>query len=240
MRLHRLLNRSLLQRTLVFSALFVSIGIDIGTIPSSAIQFVPPQTDEQADPRDRPRGGGARPTCNDMNALVCLPESILAIVPESAPLGLTLSESPKLWFFSPYDSDEPIEGSFELLNEQEELVWQDSSIQLPSEAGFFSYQIPPEANLEAGQTYRWYFITHLDPDQPSTDVLLSARLKYQSAQLANLEQSSVAEVQTLADKGIWYDMVTGLAQAEQEQQDLWQSFLSKNGFEDLTSYPVYE
>ncbi len=235
MRFTRLLLRS-------FAAIVLAASLVPRIPPATArsIQFVPPQTDEDSDPRDRPRGGGSRPICDESNALSCTQSSMVALVPPSNATGLTLSASPRLWFFSPYETAESIQTSFELVDSQGQIVWQ-TKIPLVSQPSIFSYQIPPEANLRLGETYRWYLTVHLDPDQPATDVLLSARLTYRAIPefFSTTEALSLAYIQRLADRGIWYDMVTALAQIDSIERSLWESFLVNHGFADLVQYPIH-
>lgn len=213
----------------------------------SGIQFVPPQTEEESDPRDRPRGGGSRPICNpsDPQDLKCIQRQMMALVPQSpstqASWGLRGSATPMIWFFSPFESDNPVQSSFELIDADGQVVWQDSTVQLPAQPGFFAYQIPAQASLTSGETYRWYLSVQIDPDQPSADVLLTARLTYQhSPQASNLESPPSAEsIQRLASQGFWYDTVTALAEISSVNGTHWKNFLRNHGFPDLVEEPIH-
>ena len=231
----------LLLQSFAAIGLAASLVQQIPPAMARSIQFVPPQTDENSDPSDRPRGGGSRPICHEFNTLTCIQSSMVALVPPSNATGLTLSATPRLWFFSPYETTESIQASFELVDSQGQIVWQASKIPLVSQPSIFSYQIPSHANLRLGETYRWYLTVHLDPDQPATDVLLSARLIYQAIPefSSATETSSLAHIQRLADRGIWYDMVTALAQMDSIERSLWESFLVSHGFPELVQYPIH-
>ena len=143
------------------------------------IQFIPPQTEEESDPRDRPRGGGSRPICSrDLSPdLTCSNAKMIALFPggdrTQRAWGLTQSATPSIWFFSPYSITTQVTGAIDIVDENDAVIWHQDGIKLPPNPSFFAVSIPEAANLQPRQTYRWYFRVLLDPEQPSASALLS-------------------------------------------------------------------
>jgi len=70
--------------------------------------------------------------------------------------------------------------------------------------------------LEPGKSYQWSIALVLDPDQRSSDILSSGRVRYEeiSTELAERLQQSTPEqaVYIYAERGYWYDAIATLSE----------------------------
>lgn len=253
---HRVLNLYS-RKTLIMIALMLA-GFYLMALPwetqaaeppeilnNSSVHFQPPDTQEDSAPQDRPKGGGARPACVDSsNPLpVCTDLSLMALVPFpqlGQAWGQTIAESPTLWFYNPYAPSAIHSLEFELWDENNHLIAQDSNIPIPSAPGIIRYRIP--VSLNSGQTYRWYFLLRFDPNNPSLDEQVSGRIQritLSAQQMRQLQTASpMQQAQQLAEAGIWYDTLVALAQTYPIHPEIWSNFLQTVGLQSVSAEPL--
>ncbi|MDJ0707135.1 MAG: DUF928 domain-containing protein [Leptolyngbyaceae cyanobacterium MO_188.B28] len=223
------------------------------------IYYQPPDTQENSDPQDRPRGGGSRPPCSEseMSPAPCADLELTALVPfpeivkddsqgsaakQPAAWGRTIAEIPAFWYYIPYPATAIHSAEFELLDDNDNLIFRDPSVQLAETPGVIGYHPNLEAPLEVGKTYNWHLILHIDPDNPSLDEYVSGRIQRvalppeQVAQLDTL--SPLQQADLLAEAGIWYDTLTALAKVYQDAPTAWISLLKQVELDEIAEEPI--
>lgn len=123
------------------------------------------------NPPPPPAGGNQTPGTSRDSCLTGLP--LVALSP-SANFGLTVSPRPTLWFYIPEISEEfrgTLTGYFGLLNSDDEPVFDEIILTLPSEAGYVGFTVPEEFELTVGENYEWYFeFNHCEESEPALSV----------------------------------------------------------------------
>ena len=223
------------------------------------IYFDPPDTGEESAPEDRPRGGGSRPPCSDveispapcadleLTALVPFPEIVKddgqgTLVKQPAAWGQTISETPTFWYYIPYPSAAVHGAEFELLDVDDNLIFRDPAVQLAETPGVIGYLPALEAPLEVGKTYHWHLILHIDPENPSLDEYVSGRIQrvdFSPEQAEQLETASpLQQADLLAEAGIWYDTLTALAKVYKDSPAAWIALLQQVELDEIAEEPI--
>ena len=236
----------------------------------TSIRFIPPPP-----PPDRSaagdRGEAASRGCDNSD------RSLVALVPsyqqtidlnkeETIPVtkvwGLTTSEYPTFWFFIPYEQSAISSIEFVLKDESEqpsETIYR-SFLSKPKTPGIVSVSTkthtPP---LKIGQVnqpvmYHWFLKVRVkcNPQQPAQLHFVEGwieRTDLNSKTGDHFEQlTSLEKVVFYAEKGIWHDAVTNLAElslAQTNDDDLdvlaeWKSLLQSVDLENLANYPLID
>lgn len=217
-------------------------------------RYVPPKPPTRGVPGNAGGGGGSR-SCmgvakrsqtqmlNGLNALV--PEYKTA--KETSVWGVTLSERPTLWFYIPYKSSGI--ASMELvLQDRDEETLQTIPVAIPETPGIVGVTLlSNKPGLEIGKDYNWFFKVRGKCAEDvgafvegwitrtAADSTLTSQLK----QLPRDRQAAL-----LAEKGIWYDALTILAELHRSEPDHatgkadWNALLAETGMEPLASIPL--
>lgn len=227
---------------------------------SLQIHFQQPDTGEESAPQDRPRGGGSRPPCAELQigAFPCADLNLTALVPfpeivqediqghlleQPAAWGRTIAAAPTFWFYIPYSSAAVHSAEFELWDDENHLIVQNSSIQISETPGVISYRPSLEAPLEVGKTYRWHLLLRFDPETPSLDEYVSGRVQRIAfpGQMEQLETASpLQQASLLAEAGIWYDTLTALAKVHIDAPAVWIALLQQVGLDAIAEEPIVD
>lgn len=151
--------------------------------------------------------------------------------------GYTLTGHPTFWFYIPYDAKSINAGRFSIENEQGEAVWK-VDFKMPKTPGLVKVSIPPTAKpLETNKTYRWQMIVFCNSERASNQNFVFETgivQRIDDSALQNRLNAATAEekLSVYADRQVWYDATTNLAQVRQSPQ--WSEFLKSIGLEPLS------
>ncbi|BAZ28704.1 hypothetical protein NIES4074_11380 [Cylindrospermum sp. NIES-4074] len=188
-----------------------------------------PRGENKGTPTGRVRGGAGRGQCpviasvdtaeTQLTALVPtisnpLDKETLRLKPKSSQIvwGKTFEAYPTFWFYIPYEYEESeLEAKFVLLDEDKRIVTgpiflkpsKDNSSGKPRLAKF---TLPKQQPLEIGKQYNWYFSIICDERKPSRNPGVAGWI-----QRVKLDIIAPKNYLYYAEKGIWYDTVTRLA-----------------------------
>ncbi len=176
--------------------------------------FVPPDYSGEA-PVGRKRGAGTRGGCEEIAKLHLIP-----LIPEDS-RGLTVSESPRLWFYYKTGSEaiaenSPVTGQMILKDVTTQETTQ-LDITLPARSRLFSLPLP--SSLQTGHWYNWY----LSIDCANSDKKMIA---ISDGLIKRVEEDNSTSERDYAQQGIWYDAVAVLAEAKCEKPMAWNGLLS--------------
>jgi hypothetical protein len=213
------------------------------------VTFEPPRGDA---PRDT-RGGASRgDTCSTLTAAEAstanAPQVFTLLSPTNAQ-GLTLAEHPQFFIYVP-TTDAP--SLFFTLKDAEGTVQYQATLPLQKYDGVIQVSLPDSApKLEAGKSYQWGAALlcsgRLRPDSPFVSGWVKrvestpALAQQLTATMAPLERAAV-----YGANGLWYDMLSTLAQLRQEQPENaalasnWEQVLGAGGLEAIATKPVVQ
>ena len=237
-----------------------------------SLSFVPPTPPPQSDrgaPSGRRVGGSSR---NGKCPVSAANKQLTALVPE-APMqskskiepkdstlkteklvwGLTVDQSPTLWFYVPYALTPKLSMEFLLQDEEGKEVY-DSSVKVSktTPAGIVSLPLSATAvTLRVGKMYHWYFLIKCgDPDELDTSSTVDGwveRVDQLDPTLASQLQGTEPQerrVALYAKSGIWYDAVTALAKLrsvhpeDAKLSNDWVSLLDSVDLSSIASEPI--
>jgi Domain of Unknown Function (DUF928) len=174
--------------------------------------------------------------------------------------GLTTSEYPDFWFYTPYSKASIDKISFTLRSQDNKVVYNSAEL-IPKKPGFFYVSLPPKsAPLITDQFYQWELKLTLKPETNLENVAvkkneeisvqgwiqkadLSSSLGGQIKQLAPIRQAAL-----YAENGLWYDALAILAKLRREKpQDLdiqkdWENILRSVDLDRLADkrFAIYD
>ena len=175
-----------------------------------------------------------------------LAQAMLPVTPSSF-YGLTLSERPLIMAYVPASSAQ--QAIFRLKNESQAVIYE-QIVPLSGETGILAIQLPDEAPvLQVGEYYQW-FVTlqtddYLTPSSPFVDAWIKRIEPTEAIAQAMESDDAIAQAETLAQEGIWYDAAAVLA-VIQDQQTVapelssvhWNELLSSVGLDTLIETPL--
>ncbi|WP_421654746.1 DUF928 domain-containing protein [Leptothermofonsia sp. ETS-13] len=239
-----------LFNTLYFPSLLVAQGRAI-----NSLQFKMPSPPSRGTPIGRYRGGASRGSCPQvelpLTALVPF-EQKLAFKEQGEPIinvwGLTVSEHPTFWFYVPYENGSTYLAEFVLQDEDEVDVYR-SAIALSDRSGIVSVQMPSTAPaLELNKPYHWFFKIYCNQNKKDAPIFVEGMVQRVSLGNADTQQiepiDSLAKADFYAQKGIWYDTVTTLANLRYSKPTdptltaNWTSLLQSIGLKDVALAPL--
>lgn len=125
------------------------------------------QSNQQSSPwGDEPHTGSststdARGNCPGVST------PLVALMPDIN-YGRSVSSTPTLWFYVPYDSETISRGEFVLQDEDHNNVIEPQAFTLSNTPGFVSLMIPSsESPLKTNQSYHWFFELYCEEDSSS-------------------------------------------------------------------------
>ena len=175
------------------------------------LRFERPRLPRNIGSPPRGRGGGSRGDCPYR------PEfpPMMALVPGNA-TKLTVRESPTVWVYVPYATDEVNQGKFYLQNEDGRQEFFRVDVQLPPTPGVVGIQFPSTYRLTLNQIYQWNF----EIDCPTQDETQSQRAivigfiqRIDPPEPIDVapQESSLDRVAFYALAGIWHEAIDTLA-----------------------------
>ena len=188
-----------------------------------------------------PKGApGKRADAGSRSGCPVLDECLVALVPATN-IGLTIAERPTFWFYVPYQPSAKSFGKFQLLNEQQKVIYE-TSTRIIGTPGIIGINLPRP--LETNKRYQWVFSFIYDTDA-TVDASVSVNGSVKRISLApelrkKLESAKTPQQKMLlyADNGLWYDLLTTLIkERRQKPQDVQ---LTNNWKELLEQSPEVE
>ena len=192
--------------------------------------------------RSGERGGGAsRGNCPVSD------RPLTALVPKIN-LGLTTESHPTFWFYIPDEMASVDEAKFTLLDDENNPIIYELSIELSETSGFVSVSLPDTATpLEVDRKYHWFFDLQCDEDEPSKNPTVDGwiqRVEPNPTLASELEETPDTEDYVIyANHGIWFDALTGLIQQYRTQAENpileadWLALLEAACLEEISATP---
>jgi hypothetical protein len=172
-------------------------------------------------------------------------ELLWALVPRLDVEAQTVSDSPTLWFYVPYQASDFEEMQFVLWDASQNTISQMSFTATTVLPGVISVQ--PEASLQVGQSYEWRFILTCGGDTSLTVSGWITRIE-QSPELTNdlaAATTPQAQATAYARHGIWFEALTVLSNLHHTRSDEatlsdWSDLLVEVGLESLVIEPIVD
>ncbi len=184
-----------------------------------------------------PKGApGKRADAGSRSGCPVLDKRLVALVPATN-IGLTIAERPTFWFYVPYQPSAKNFGKFQLLNEQQKVIYE-TSTQLIGTPGIISINLP--RSLETNKRYQWVFSFICDTEASAANVSVSVYGSVERVSLMplrkKLESAKTPQQKMLlyAENGLWYDLLTTLINERcQKPQDVqlansWKELLEQS------------
>lgn len=175
------------------------------------------------------------------------PISLRALVPARG--GVTVAPYPTFWFYipPPADLDATLEGYFVLEDAANRPVYE-TRLLLPKTETLLAIELPGETlpPLEIGKSYRWFFtVWNVAPACGNTVGGTVERVESDPGLKAALENATFRErPQLYADRGIWYDSISTLAELRRTNPTdttlttQWYDLLRSVGLEEFAAVPL--
>lgn len=196
----------------------------------------PPAPPPSPPPNDTRPGGGLNPQDTSCNSLS---RSIRALLPVTNPV-LTTTNSPTFLFYVPFTADQIQFGEFTLLTwPGEEQRLHQVRFTLPQTPGIVSVSLPPQTELQEGNSYRWYFQLYCQ-DGTGTQPDLTVNGMVQRVALTPERERQIQD----AMPNIWYDALAQVAAQLQtspndaQLREKWRSLLQTIEAEDLAQEAI--
>lgn len=183
-----------------------------------------------------PKGApGKRADAGSRSGCPVLDKRLVALVPATN-IGLSIAERPTFWFYVPYQPSAKSIGKFQLLNEQQKLIYE-TSARVTGTPGIIGINLPRA--LETNKRYQWVFSFICDTQAPP-DANVSVNGFVERVSLAplrkKLETAKTPQQKMLlyAENGLWYDLLTTLINGRrQKPQDVqlannWKELLEQS------------
>lgn len=210
------------------------------------LRFKRPKLPPNLGSPPRGRGGGSRGDCPYKPEL----PPMTALIPGNA-TKLTVRESPTVWVYVPYTSEEVSQGEFYLQNEDGKQEFFRVNFQLPRTPGVVGIQFPSNYSLTLNKIYQWNF----ELDCPTENELeyrraivigVIQRIDPSAVIEEQPESSSLEQVNFYALAGIWYEAIDRLARLKlnSNERDLiemeWNNLLRDENIllEEIADAPV--
>jgi hypothetical protein len=224
----------------------------------STLRFTPPPPPNRGTPTGRSRGGASRGECPEVSkpltALVPATQKTLgekqAENPASTALeyvwGLTVAESPTLWFYVPYSLTAKLDIEFVLQDDKHNYVYKTRFAASQTQPGIVKLRLPSTvAPLEVGKMYHWYFIIDCNQNAPPLVEGWVQRVAPPPTLASQLQKATPRErIALYAANGIWHDALTSLAELRSANpQDAmltadWVSLLQSVGLDAIAHEPM--
>lgn len=226
------------------------------------IQFNPPQESAPALAR-RQESRSRCPCYNSINTLT-------ALLPPTS-LALTTTDHPTFFLYVPHATakiinkkDNPgcnktaensnvresFEVEFELVNEQEEKLYQ-TAFTIVGTPGIISFTLPQSAPpLELNKYYKWYFEVICDSEDRSGDSVVSGwtrRVEVNPSLAKDLTKAAAIDRPAIyAQSGLWHETIASLAELRKSNPNnlllvtAWVELLKSVGLEKISQEPFVD
>jgi hypothetical protein len=201
----------------------------------------PPAPPSKGVPGNRTVSASMSGNSCDLNLVALAPQFNPDKSTEKSVWGQTTASYPTFWFFIPATSPST-QLEFSLQNEAGKDIYR-TNIPVPSQAGVIGVQIPSSSPaLAANQKYIWTFNAQVKCEtSKSTRVHVNGWVTRVNLP-GVISQKNKSEI--YAQKGIWYDAVTSLAQQRlqnpQDRQLLedWSDLLGSANLKGISQQPL--
>lgn len=219
-----------------------------GFIGSLSVLVSPGVT--EARPLGSPKGnsstGAVRGACPALDTKL-QNRKLLALVDAKDP-SLTTQARPTFWMYLPFTRTEDITtAEFELFDENMSSVLSKAKITvpLPNKAGLARFTLPSqELQLTPEKEYFWVFRVVCDKDDRSGNPTVSGWIKRVTpeATLVNRLKSipQADQYKLFAEKNIWFDQISLLAQYSTQHSQEWTKLLTAFGLQSIAQQAVIE
>ena len=168
--------------------------------------------------------------------------------------GQTVEEQPTFWFYVPYNAENVKTAKFTLLQANSyyvrEPVLQEPikpiEIALAETPGIIKFRLPYK--LEIDKPYNWYFSIICDPQKPSRNPGVKGwiqRVEKSPELVKDLETlPPVQKYLAYGERGIWFELITNLAESYQSHQGdktlrlEWNELLNFFQWSELAQEPI--
>ncbi|MGK7933254.1 MAG: DUF928 domain-containing protein [Microcystaceae cyanobacterium] len=184
-------------------------------------------------------GGGTRG--EDRNCLYQTENStpLVAIMPNRENFAKTASLTPVVYVHVP--DTIATQAELVIVNSSNQEVYH-TQFNLPKTSGIMKVQIPTEANLTAGNTYKWSFMIICDPLYRYKDKYVSGQMEVvklpQSTENRLNNVSPLEKAQVYATSELWFETLDTIAQLQPQETQAWVSLLTSVGLESLSEKPL--
>ncbi len=163
-------------------------------------------------------------------------QQLTALIPETKATGwlTTLSETPIIWFYIPYDSSQVVSIEFTLNSQDEKTTVYRGQLSTLQSPGVVGLQLPASVKLEPNKGYYWYL--HLSCKQQGKRLIRETV----EGNLFKLDSTDARRSQVkVASAEIWYDALTVVASRRATTTDPdWERLLTSIGRADLVKQPI--
>ncbi|MEH2360715.1 DUF928 domain-containing protein [Nostoc sp.] len=191
------------------------------------------------------RSGGCKPTKLDLTALVPFSKQADSVINV---WGQTTLERPSWFFYVPYTKNLPYAVKFELQDQDSNKIYQ-KAIALPDKPGVIRVSLPTTAPaLAVDKQYHWYLTINCDKEENSPPAFVDGVIQRVELNPATVKELGMTEplkrYAIYAQKGIWYEALTILAQLRQKNpqdaalQTEWRNLLSSIHLDDIAAEPI--
>ncbi len=194
-----------------FSKLYkiLSLTLLLSSVASNAIAQ---ESDYNGFPTGEQEGGGVRGKVNNCSSYTSYP---VPLIPQNSQT-LTTSATPKL-FFDVSDIQQAVDLDFLLLNQNDEIVYQDL-LQADNKSGLVSLNVSDKNNsdsLKINDSYYWYVVQKCeDTDNPKIVANGSLkRIELEDKLIQKLTGASLVEkINIYREANIWQEALENLTQ----------------------------
>ena len=153
-----------------------------------------------------------------------------------------MAERPTFWAYLPQTSAKQVVLSVQKEDASYHVQW---IFPAPEASGIFSFQPPADAPpLKVGETYLWAVVLVCGERPNPNDPAIAAWVKRVSPSQLLSSGTPLDQVSRNAEQGLWYDMVTALAQERKSQPSdpvltqTWADVLKSQGLEPISQEPI--
>lgn len=220
----------------------LSVTVSFQALAETVVQFQPPQ----GGAPDGTRGGASRGDTVCVQNPSGQDQLLRALTPTDSNYGLTLAERPQFFAYVPATMAQ--KALFVLKDDRGNTLHQ-QVITIAGNGRIMPIKLAEQLPaLEVGRTYEWgiAILCHgkLQIDSPFTSAWIQ-RISPPAEVLPYIEQPpSLQKVIALGQYGIWYDMLSTLAQLQQQRQNVaiasstWRQLLQSVGLREISTVPL--
>ncbi|BAZ08537.1 hypothetical protein NIES4071_03420 [Calothrix sp. NIES-4071] len=225
---------------LLFASLLVLINTPYVTAQSTPPRFNSilrnlrraPSLKYKLPPKGAP---GQRTDAGSRSECSALDGRLVALVPPTN-IGLTAAMRPTFWFYIPSKADKSALGKFQLLDDEENVVYT-TNIAINT-SDITSINLPLNLSLEVGKKYQWVLSFTCNSSTQASALVYGyierVAVDDQMQQRLNTATTERDRIIIYGENGLWFDMLTALiTQIRNQPQDLQ----LRQDWEDLLKSP---
>ncbi len=232
-------NKSIFRFLLLSRVLLISCSLlTIWGIPSLAeVTFNPPG----AQAPKRSSGGASRSNLCGFATKPTNSASVTPLLPKTN-IGFTVEERPTIFIYVPPTTAKKVLFTFQ---EEDAKNYFQINLPLPEKPGVVGVKLPDSVPaLKINKNYKWSLIIVCTEDLETDSPWVSGWVRRVQTNQSLILPGSLDSVSQLAKSGIWYDLLSTLAQLRRSQpnnQDVshaWQDLLNNVGLNAIANEPL--